>query len=331
MLEKDIRQILDGQEIELNERLGQHFLIDEVAVSRLVACVNPGAHVLEVGAGIGHVTQAIAQVASEVVAVEIDQRFEDPLRDIEDAGGNIRVVMGDVLRLDLQSLVQAGETQVVANLPFHITEPFLTSLAGLPIESAVLILGDSAAAELVQDESSLSYGKLSMLAQTFFDIRVVGQIESGGFYPPPRTGAAIVELTPRDKEELKTDPTSYVFSYLIGRSSKNGLVMNDLKQALVDAERVRSKGTSSKQEANRRTRAGVKRELRNMARAYSQGGPESEPEQRRSSGAILSQADAIDRIERAGIRKSVIDKPLFAMNNSEIRELVSGVKRIFGR
>ncbi len=99
-------------------------------------------------------------------------------------------------------------------------------LIGLPISNAVLMLGDNVAREFQEPESSMGFGKLSLLGQTFFDSRVLAQVPREAFYPQPRTDAVLIEFDPKDKKEILANPANYVFAYLFRRANKFGLVIN---------------------------------------------------------------------------------------------------------
>lgn len=324
--EGTIQQSLLDHDLVLSERLGQHFLVDDKIIKTLKSCVIPGAKVIEVGSGIGHVTEAIAEKAGGIIGIEIDSKFQSLLEEVSGRKPKIRFVISDVLRMDLRSLAKQDEvTQVIANLPFHITEPFLSKLVDLSIESAVLLLGDSAAQEIAESEDSPHYGRLSLIVETFFNARQLSRVPKTSFYPQPRTDAILVELTPKKREEIQANPANFVFAYLIRRVNKYGLVINEIKQALVDASRLSSKGSFSKKEANRRDRSETKRQLRYMV--LHNGGLEKDNFSKENRGRIISQADALEKIARMGISSSILQKPFFALNNQEIQELVRLVKK----
>lgn len=320
---------LEGYDIDLSEKLGQHFLIDDEAVGIIVASVIPGAKVIEVGSGIGHVTEAMAPRASEVFGIEIDRKFEAALQDLSKRQPNVKFVMADVLDFHLDSVIKEGQvTQVVANLPFHITEPFLSKLIDLPIESAILLLGDSAAKELMASPSGPNYGKMSLVAQTFFNIREVTAVDKSGFYPEPRTDAIVVELTPKEREEIEANPFNFVFAGLIRRATKGELVINGMKQGLVDAFLVANRGTLSKTESNRKMRADTKRHLKDLVHEYNCNGKLENHINGHRNGSVVSQADALVKINQMRIDRNILAKPFFALNNQDLRQLVQEAQRI---
>lgn len=328
--EELVKNRLQRYDLEPSEKLGQHFLVDDQAINVISASVIPGAKVIEVGSGIGHFTQALAQRASEVLGIEIDRKFEGVLQDLSERQPNIGFVMTDVLNFNLGSVIKDGQiTQVIANLPFHITEPFLSKLIDLPIESAILLLGDSAAKEFMASPRDPNYGKMSLIAQTFFNVREIAVIDKSGFYPQPRTDAIVVELTPKEKREIEVNPSNFVFATLIRKSDKGELVINVMKQGIVDVSLAANRGTLSKRESNRKDRADTRRHLKDLAHKYNCGGRlENHTGGGQRGDRILSQVDALTKLYKMEIDRDVLTKPFFALNNQELRQLVQEAEKV---
>ncbi len=329
VLERQIKET----SIQPSERLGQHFLIDQETVDFLSQLVTPGAKVIEIGSGMGNITPALAKKADEVVGIEIDKRFQPMLQDLQEASSNISFIIADALQVDLTSLVcEDQETQIVANLPFHITEPFLHRLIDLPIANAVLMLGAKAAEEVQAPEDHPSFGKLSLLAQTFFNVETLKTVPKEAFYPPPRTKAAIIELSPKQKREINSSPINFLFAHLIRRAGKHGLVINDLKQVLVEASQ-RSKGTTLDKKAfRRRSRAQARREIKQQLTDYNATRDIStfKPNGKRArTPIIISPSQAIREIERLGLPESLLNKPFFRLNNQEIAKLSQAIRQFY--
>jgi 16S rRNA (adenine1518-N6/adenine1519-N6)-dimethyltransferase len=329
--ERIITSQLEAEGIDLSERLGQHFLVDERAISELATTVIVGSKVIEVGSGIGHVTEALAQRAGSVVGIEIDKRFQPVLEDIQERNPKVRFIFGDALRVQFDSLIgREEEAQIVANLPFHITEPFMYKLIDLPITNAVLMLGDNVAREFQESETSMGFGKLSLLGQTFFDSRVLAQVPREAFFPQPRTDAVIMEFDPKDKREIQANLSDYVFAYLFRRAGKYGLVVNDMKQALIEVSQRGGSSDLSKRESHRRDRSNAKRELRQLLGEYN-GSRDISVFNNSRGGAVVSQSQALDVIGRMGVPESILGKPFFRLDNQDVRELAIAVRGFYSR
>lgn len=331
--EQYIKGVLETNDLRLSERIGQHFLVDQGTIDLIVASTLPGAKVIEVGSGIGHITEAIAQRASTVIGIEIDRRFQPALEEVKDRNQNVQFVIKDALYVPFGSMIDKGEeVQIVANIPFHITEPLLQRLIDLPISNAVLIVGDNTASEFQESEGSPTFGKMSLLAQTFFDVRELARISRDYFSPPPRTEASLIVLEPKRKREIESNPATYIFASLFRKAGKYGLVKNDVKQAIVEVEQNAGTRTLSKQERHQKIRADVNRELRQLMLEYRQGertvtssGSSDDPRRNK----VLSQSQAIEVIRKMGIPDSVLDKPFSKLDNNDILQLVRAVRSYY--
>lgn len=124
--------------LSLSKKLGQNFLVSEQAVKQIVesACLSPDDTVLEIGPGIGTLTQGLAETGAQVVAVELDKRLIEVLAITLEGYENIRVIHGDILKLDISREIETAKYKVVANLPYYITTPIIMSLLErrLPVE-----------------------------------------------------------------------------------------------------------------------------------------------------------------------------------------------------
>lgn len=222
-----------------NENLGQHFLIDDAAIGVLTSSVTPGNTVIEVGAGVGQLTESLASVAGKIIAIEIDRRYKEILDQVTTGHSNVEVIYGDAIALKWPDFFPKRKdlsgVQIVSNLPYHISEPFLHVIMGLPLESATLIVGQRLARSMqVQSEEHPDFGKLSLLAQTFFDIDLVAQINKDKFFPVPRTDSTIIILIPKEETKLRVDKRAFILQKLFLTTRRNPLVKNSIKEGLVE-------------------------------------------------------------------------------------------------
>ncbi len=240
-LKKLIIDRLNRLGIRPNENLGQHFLVDEDAINTLADSVVSRATVIEIGAGVGQLTEALAKRANEVVSVEIDERYSPILTQIERANPNVRIVYGDILALEMSALVgkRKGRTQIIASLPYHITEPFLHKITEFPMHDATLVVGKRFMHAMeVGSETDPSFGQLTLLTQTFFNPQVIRTIEKKKFFPVPRTDSAIIRLTPKTREGMNLSKRDYLLKRLFVTSRYSPLTKNSLKEGLIELARL---------------------------------------------------------------------------------------------
>lgn len=318
-----------------NEKLGQHFLVDQASIDLLAQSVTPGNTVIEVGSGVGQLTEALTQRATKVISVEIDRSYEPILAQITRQYHNVEIIFGDALALRFEDFIpgrkEDTEVQIVASMPFHITEPFLHKIASLPIESATLAVGERLAYAIqAPNEESAAFGQLTLLAQTFFEIDVIAEIEKKKFFPIPRTDSAIIRLIPKEEHEFMSSRRDFLLKRLFVTAKISPLVKNALRDGLIEFAQVSEMGTLSKREHNHRLRRAVKVDLKRMVGNYNHFG-ETRPQASRprdTEERFLTQNQARVIIEKMGIPDSILDKPFQQLNNNELGILSKALKFI---
>lgn len=179
--------------------LGQHFLTDQTALTRIVDALAPTADdiVVEIGPGRGALTDLLAQRAKRVVAIELDRDLVPYLRDRYRQAGNVDVIERDVLELTLADV--AGTDFILAgNVPYYITTPILFHALQPPRPArAVYLVQREVAERVVAPPGSRTYGALSVNVQGFAHAELVGRVPAGAFRPPPKVESAILRIVPR--------------------------------------------------------------------------------------------------------------------------------------
>lgn len=195
--------LLRAHGLRARKRFGQNFLIDENILGKIVdaAALDPSDTVLEVGAGLGALTAALADRAGQVVAVEVDRDLIPILEESVGRLPNVRLVHGDILRLALDQLLPAGALsyKVVANLPYYITSPVLMKFLGAerPWSRLVFMVQREVAARLTAAPGTKAYGALTVVLRFSAEVTTVARVPRTAFLPAPEVDSAIVLLTPR--------------------------------------------------------------------------------------------------------------------------------------
>lgn len=196
------RRIVDEHGFRLRKSLGQNFLIDENTLQRIVEAVELTStdHVLEIGPGLGTMTQALAARAADVTSIEIDKMLIPILRETLTAYPNTRVVHADALKVDLCELYPSGDTiKVAANLPYYITTPLILKLLTSPVPWSLMVflvqkeVGDRLLASPGSDE----YGHLSVFAQALGEVELVAKVPRTVFMPPPAVESVVMRIRHR--------------------------------------------------------------------------------------------------------------------------------------
>ena len=201
--------------IHTNKRLGQNFLIDERVVEGIVEAAEVTADdtVLEIGPGIGTLTQALAETGARVVAVELDRRLVDVLSKTLKGYDNVRVVHGDILQINILEEVAAPSFKVVANLPYYITTPIIMGLLEqrMPIERLVTMVQKEVAERMVAPPGGKDYGALSVAVQYYTEPKVSFLVPPGSFLPPPAVESAVIRCLVRGEPpvNIKSEKTFF--------------------------------------------------------------------------------------------------------------------------
>ena len=200
--------VLNRYKFAFQKKFGQNFLIDTHVLERIIdeAGITPDDFVLEIGPGIGTMTQYLACAAREVVAVEIDKVLIPILEgDTLKAFDNVTVINEDILKVDINKLVEEKNggrpIKVVANLPYYITTPIIMGLfeSHVPIESITIMVQKEVADRMKTGPGSKEYGALSLAVQYYANPEIVANVPPNCFMPRPNVGSAVIRLT-RHKE-----------------------------------------------------------------------------------------------------------------------------------
>ena len=195
--------VLEKYRFVFQKKYGQNFLIDPRVLDKIVAAaeISPDDFVLEIGPGIGTMTQYLCASAREVAAVEIDKALililEDTLKDFD----NVQVINEDILKVDVGALAreknQGRPIKVVANLPYYITTPIIMGLleGHVPFESITIMVQKEVADRMKTGPGSKEYGALSLAVQYYVEPEIVANVPPNCFMPRPRVGSAVIRLT----------------------------------------------------------------------------------------------------------------------------------------
>ncbi len=237
-----VRQVLRELGIRPRKALGQHFLHDRAIVRRIVetAQLPPDALVVEIGPGLGILTEELARRARSVIAVELDARLAEQLAE-RFHGTNVRIVHGDALEVDLAALTGQCPYFVVANLPYNVATPILERLltSDHPPERLVVMVQREVAERMAARPPAMSY--LGVLVQFFALPRVAFRIGPGAFTPPPKVESAVVVLDRRTPPLPKHHWDSFFALVRAGFAQRRKMLLNALATATgMDKEMLRA-------------------------------------------------------------------------------------------
>jgi len=235
--------ILRAFGLHVSKRLGQNFLVDEGVVDAIVAAagVRPGDAVLEIGPGIGTLTQGLLDAGAKVVAVELDQRLIGVLRETLAGYEDVRVVHGDILKINIPQQMAIAPYKVVANLPYYITTPILLLLLEqrLPVSVLVAMVQKEVAQRMVAAPGGKDYGALSVAVQYFTVPEIVLTVPPRSFIPAPAVESAVIRCTVRERPPVEVaDEEAFFRVVKAAFAQRRKTLANALKAAGIDAAAV---------------------------------------------------------------------------------------------
>lgn len=231
--------------IHAKHKLGQNFLIrpDIVAAIAEAAELGPGIPVMEIGAGIGTLTQALAETGADVISFELDQGLERVLSHTLEHYPNIRIIYKDVLKADLKEILGNREWRCAANLPYYITTPILLSLiqSELPISLFVFMMQKEVADRILAIPSSKDYGALTLAVNFDCTAERVLDIPSSAFIPRPQVTSTVIKLRRRSRPAVDVKDRKLFFGLIrMGFGQRRKVFTNAMKAGGIPAEWIQS-------------------------------------------------------------------------------------------
>ena len=260
-------------DIKMSKKLGQNFLIKRGIVDEIVhaAELTPGEPVLEVGPGIGTLTQGLAQSGADVTAIELDRRLLEVLDTTLASYDNVRIIHGDVLKLDVPSIMNHKPFKVVANLPYYITTPIIMSLLEnkLPIERLVVMVQKEVALRMVAKPGTKDYGALSVAVQYYTEPDIVLDVPPKSFLPAPAVTSSVIRCVLRDKPPVDVIDEKLFFRVVkAGFAQRRKTFSNTMKTTGLSKDRIEELLAKANIDGQRRGETFTLQEFADVANAW---------------------------------------------------------------
>lgn len=214
--------VLQKYNFNFQKKFGQNFLINTSVLEDIIseADVTEDDMVLEIGPGIGTMTQYLCEAARQVIAVEIDTNLIPILQDTLSEYDNVKVINEDILKVDINALANEYNNgkpiKVVANLPYYITTPIIMGLfeSHVPIDSITIMVQKEVADRMQEGPGSKEYGALSLAVQYYSTPEIVVNVPPSCFMPQPKVGSAVIKLTRHEKPPVEVDDEKLMFKLI---------------------------------------------------------------------------------------------------------------------
>lgn len=259
--------VLQKYNFIFQKKFGQNFLIDTHVLDKIIrsAEISSDDMVLEIGPGIGTMTQYLAQAAGKVAAVEIDKALIPILKDTLDGFDNVTVINEDILKVDVAELAERENggrpIKVIANLPYYITTPIIMGLFEnhVPVKSITVMVQKEVAERMQVGPGTKDYGALSLAVQYYAKPYIVANVPPNCFMPRPRVGSAVIRLERYENPPVQADDEKLMFKIIrasfnqrrktLANGLKNSPELDYTKEQIEDAIDSLGKGASVRGEA----------------------------------------------------------------------------------
>ena len=260
---KKTQEIVKKYKFKFSKSLGQNFLIDENILYKIVdgAEVSKEDTVIEVGPGIGTLTQVLSDQAKRVIAIEIDKKLIPILSETLGDRDNVEVVNADILKIDINKLIEekniVGNIKVIANLPYYVTTPIIMKFLEekVPIKNIVVMIQKEVAYRMQAQPSTKDYGSLSMAVQYYCEPKIITRVPCTVFIPQPKVESTVIKLEVLPEPRVKVKDEKLMFAIIrasFGKRRKT--LLNSLTNSTLgfDKDAIRTALENSNIEPSRR-------------------------------------------------------------------------------
>lgn len=219
---KNTIEVLQKYNFNVQKKFGQNFLVDKNILEKIVdaAQITEADCVLEIGPGIGTMTQYLAERAGTVIAVEIDKNLIPVLQDTLSSYNNVTVIHGDILKVDIDRIVKEQNggrpMKVVANLPYYITTPIIMALfeKHIALQSITIMIQKEVADRMQAGPGTKDYGALSLAVQYYAEPKIVANVPAACFFPKPNVDSTVIQLVKYTEPPAAVEDENYLFAVI---------------------------------------------------------------------------------------------------------------------
>lgn len=240
------KEILEKYGIHAKKGFGQNFLVDPIIVERCAQAAHCEGAVIEIGPGIGSLTEQLARYSKKVVAYEIDETLPPILADTLSAYKNVEIILQDFLQADVSQKVrelkeQYGQVTVCANLPYYITSPVLFKIfdIGNDIPYITVMMQKEVGDRFVAKPNDSEYGALSVEGQYLYDVKKLFTVPGRSFNPSPKVDSVIIQFARKENVDLSVDLSAFFAFVRACFKQRRKTIYNNVKEYLKDAEKTK--------------------------------------------------------------------------------------------
>ena len=247
-LYEETKYIMDKYDVSPNKRLGQNFLINEDSLNKIAEDVTKDDIIIEIGPGLGTLTQVLLEKAKKVIAIELDPKMCEILKTRFIAYNNIEILNEDILKVDIKKL--ADKPKVVANLPYYITTSIITELLKTDIKDITLLIQKEVAERICSKPGEKLAGAITYFVNYYADSKIVDFVGKEEFIPNPKVESAIIKITKLDKPRVNVKNEKLFFELIKTNFTKRRKTILNSLSSMIDKNQLKDILTKLKIDEN---------------------------------------------------------------------------------
>ncbi|HKL43295.1 MAG TPA: 16S rRNA (adenine(1518)-N(6)/adenine(1519)-N(6))-dimethyltransferase RsmA [Clostridia bacterium] len=240
-----IKSIMKKHNVRFSKSLGQNFIINDFIIDEIIrrGDISEEDSILEIGPGIGVLTQALAETAHQVIAVELDNKLIPILNETLEEYDNVKIIHNDILKIDVSRMIEEKmekPTKVVANLPYYITTPIIMKLIEevSGIEEIIVMVQKEVAERMVSEPGTKDYGSLSVAVQYYCDAMIILEVPRDNFMPAPNVDSAVIRLIVKDEPTVNVLNEAFFFKIIKGAFAlRRKTLINSLSKSAIGIDK----------------------------------------------------------------------------------------------
>ncbi len=236
-LYEETKYIINKYNVSANKKLGQNFLINQEALDKIAENVTQDDIILEIGPGLGTLTNILLEKAKKVIAVELDPKMCDILRSRFIAYNNLEIINEDILKLDINEI--APNAKIVANLPYYITSSIIMYLLKSNVKDITVLIQKEVAERITAKPGEKLAGAITYYVDYYADSKIVGNVDSKSFIPSPNVESSIVRLMKLDEPRVKVKDEKLLFNLIKENFTKRRKTILNSLSPIIEKERLK--------------------------------------------------------------------------------------------
>lgn len=235
---EETKYIMNKYNVHPNKKLGQNFLISQEALETIAKDVEKSDTIVEIGPGLGTLTNILAQKANKVIAVELDKKMVEILNDRFKLYNNVEIINEDILKIDINKI--SSNVKIVANLPYYITSSIITKLIKENVRDITLLIQKEVAERICADTGTKKAGAITYFVKYYADAKIIGEVPKESFVPSPEVTSSIVKIIKRKEKIVKVKNEELFFEIIKANFSKRRKTLLNSLSGIIDKEKLKN-------------------------------------------------------------------------------------------